>query len=79
MAKRGRKKGCSNIEAALLRQHLFEACDRLHAEERIADKLRASYLPRAYYVDKLFELRIAPWSKSRINRLLMYRFRYESK
>lgn len=74
MQQRGRKPGCSDIVALGQRQRLYDEYDRLCAEERSNDPIRAMYLPRAYYIDKLFDLHIAPWSKSRIRRLLMYRY-----
>jgi hypothetical protein len=75
MAQRGRKKGCTDEEAKTLRHRLYAEFDKLRSEESSTDALRASYLPRSYYVDRLFELHIAPWSKSRIRRLLMYRYK----
>lgn len=78
MAQRGRKKGCTDAQAVILRQELYVAFDKLRREERLADATRASYLPRAYYIDKLFNMHIAPWSKSRICRLLTYRSVYDN-
>jgi hypothetical protein len=75
MAQRGRKKGCTDEEAKTLRHRLYAEFDKLRSEESSTDALRASYLPRSYYVDRLFEMHIAPWSKSRIRRLLMYRYK----
>lgn len=75
MAQRGRKKGCTDIEAHTLRQRLFAAYDQLCTDEKDADAVRAGFLPRGYYVEKLFEMRIAAWSKSRISKLLMYRYK----
>ena len=77
MLQRGRKKGCTDEEAKSLRHRLYEEYDRLRKEEMVADPIRASYLQRSYYVEKLFEMCIAPWSKSRIRRLLMYRYQIE--
>lgn len=78
MAQRGRKKGCTDTQAVTLRQELYLAFDNLRKEERLADATRASYLPRAYYIEKLFNMHIAPWSKSRIGRLLIYRSLYDN-
>lgn len=78
MLQRGRKKGCTDEEAKCLRHRLYAEFDRLRKEELEADPIRASYLQRSYYVDKLFEMTIAPWSKSRIRRLLMYRYQIEN-
>ena len=75
MAQRGRKKGCTDEEAKTSRHRLYAEFDKLRTEESATDALRASYLPRSYYVDRLFEMHIAPWSKSRIRRLLMYRYK----
>ena len=75
MSHRGRKKGCTDEEARILRHRLYVEFDRLREEERVADPVRASYLQRSYYVEKLFDMCIAPWSKSRIRRLLMYRYK----
>jgi hypothetical protein len=75
MAQRGRKRGCTDEEAKTLRHRLYAEFDKLRSEESSTDALRASYLPRSYYVDRLFEMHIAPWSKSRIRRLLMYRYK----
>lgn len=77
MAQRGRKKGCTDEEAKSLRQRLYDEYDRLLLSEKNSDPLKASYLPRAYYIDKLFEIHIASWSKSRIRRLLMYRYKQD--
>jgi hypothetical protein len=77
MGQRGRKKGCTDKEAVALRKQLYEAYDTLHSVEKQEDDIRASYLPRSYYVHKLFEMHISSWSKSRIRRLLMYRYMYE--
>ena len=79
MQQRGRKQGCSDIVALGQRQRLYDEYDRLYAEEKSKDPVRAMFLPRAYYIEKLFELHIAPWSKSRIRRLLIYRFRDDRK
>ena len=77
MLQRGRKKGCTDEEAKSLRHRLYGEYDRLRREEMTADPVRASYLQRSYYVEKLYEMSIAPWSKSRIRRLLMYRYQIE--
>ena len=77
MLQRGRKKGCTDEEAKSLRHRLYWEYDRLRREEMAADPVRASYLQRSYYVEKLYEMSIAPWSKSRIRRLLMYRYQIE--
>ncbi|MBO5018167.1 MAG: hypothetical protein J6J71_03710 [Prevotella sp.] len=79
MAQRGRKKGCTDEEAYHLRLRLFEEYDRLMALEKVEDATRASFLPRGYYIEKLFALHIAPWSKSRIRRLLMYRYKRDER
>lgn len=79
MEKRGRKKGCTDVDAGIARDTLYAEYDKLVAEEKQEDAHRAAYLPRMYYVDKLFDMRIALWSKSSIRRLLMYRFRYDRK
>jgi hypothetical protein len=77
MAQRGRKKGCTDEEAMMLRHQLYEAYDNLRQEEKNQDTIRAGYLSRSYFVHKLFDMHIASWSKSRIRRLLMYRYKYE--
>lgn len=77
MAQRGRKKGCTDEEAVSLRHRLYMAYDELRQTERSQDNIRAGFLPRTYYVQKLFDMHIASWSKSRIRRLLMYRCKYE--
>lgn len=77
MAQRGRKKGCTDEEAVLLRHKLYEAYDELRQNEKSQDHIRAGFLPRTYYVQKLYDMHIASWSKSRIRRLLMYRCKYE--
>lgn len=79
MAQRGRKKGCTDEEAHSLRLKLYETYDALMTMERADDAIRASFLPRGYYIEKLFDMHIASWSKSRIRRLLMYRYRDERK
>lgn len=75
MAQRGRKKGCTDEVASNDRKRLYDAYDKLRKDEFCRDPICASYLPRDYYVDKLFEQHIAAWSKSRIRRLLMYRYK----
>lgn len=75
MAQRGRKKGCTDEEARILRQRLYNEYDRLLLQEREADPLKARYLTRGFYIERLFELNIASWSRSRIRRLLMYRYK----
>lgn len=75
MAQRGRKKGCTDDEARILRQQLYDEYDKLLLQEKESDPLRASYLTRGYFIDRLFDLHIASWSKSRIRRLLMYRYK----
>jgi hypothetical protein len=77
MLQRGRKKGCTDEEAKTLRHRLYAEYDRLRMEESSTDAVRAGYLPRSYYIDKLYDLHIASWSKSRIRRLLMYRYQIE--
>lgn len=79
MSQRGRKKGCTDIEAHMLRARLYDAYDNLVREERTENAMRAEYLTRGYYIEKLFAMHIAPWSKSRIRRLLIYRYKDERK
>lgn len=79
MEKRGRKKGCTDVDAEKARDVLYAEYDKLIDAQKKEDAHRASYLPRMFYVDKLFDMRIALWSKSSIRRLLMYRFKYDRK
>lgn len=79
MEKRGRKRGCSDVIALEQRRQLYEHYDILCSEERMLDPIRAMHLPRSYYIEKLFDLHIASWSKSRIRRLLIYRFKDDRK
>jgi hypothetical protein len=75
MAQRGRKKGSTDENAHLLRLQLYDEYDRLRHKEAMEDAFRASFLPYNFYVGKLFDMAIVPWSKSHIRRLLMYRYR----
>lgn len=75
MAQRGRKKGSTDENARLLRLQLYSEYDRLRYKERAEDAFRASFLPYDFYVGKLFELAITPWSKSHIRKLLRNRYR----
>ena len=54
---------------------MYSEYDRLRSKEASEDAFRASFLPYDFYVGKLFDMAIAPWSKSHIRRLLMYRYR----
>jgi hypothetical protein len=75
MATRGRKKGSTDDNAKQLRFRLYLEYDRLRDKEEAEDAFRASFLPYDFYVSRLFEMAIAPWSKSHIRRLLMYRYK----
>lgn len=75
----GRKKGYCDTECERLRKVIYDAYDRLWCEELATDPVRARHLPRAYFVDKLYDMHITPWSKRNILRLLMYRVKYERK
>lgn len=75
MAQRGRKKGSTDETAHTLRLQLYSEYDRLRDKETEEDPFRASFLPYDFYVGRLFDMAIAPWSKSHIRRLLMYRYR----
>lgn len=73
----GRKKGSTDQVSTAQRQQLYMAYDRLVAEEKKADSHKAKFLPRAYYVDKLYDLNIGPWSRRYILYLLINRPRYD--
>lgn len=75
----GRKKGYCDTECDRLRKVIYNAYDTLWKQELEADPTRAHHLPRAYFVDKLYDMHITPWSKRNILRLLIYRVRYEHK
>jgi hypothetical protein len=77
MAQKGRKKGCTDAEAEANRYILYDAYDRLIEKEKSEDWLRMTFLPRSYYVVKLFDLHIVPLSKTTIRRLLMHRYIYD--
>lgn len=75
----GRKKGYCDTECERLRSVIYEAYDTLWRQEIETDPIRAHYLPRAYFVDKLYEMHITPWSKRNILRVLIYRIKDEQR
>lgn len=77
MKAKGRKRGVSDDEARRLREMVVAEYDRLVAEERNKDSNTALYLPTKYYVDKLFDMHIVPWSWSYIHKVITNRFRNE--
>lgn len=79
MSKAGRKKGSTDPCATAQREALYRAYDELRHREFETDILKARFLPRAYYIEKLYEMRIAQWTKRYILYLLINRPRYERK
>lgn len=73
----GWKKGYSQEDISSLRDNLYKEYDRLKAEEKLANPMRYKYLPKSYYAEKLFDMKISPWTVEYINRLLTYRHRNE--
>jgi hypothetical protein len=77
MGNRGRKKGSTDAEAEANRYALYDAYDMLIEKEKREDNLRATFLPRTFYVTRLFDMHIVPLSKTSIRKLLMYRCLYD--
>lgn len=75
--KAGRKKGSTDKTVTALRERLYRLFDEMVLKEREENELRAQFLPRSYYVERLFELHITNWSRRNILRLLTERVRYE--
>jgi hypothetical protein len=75
----GRKKGYCDVECERLREIIYTAYDDLWRAELESDPIRARHLPRAYFVEKLYNMHITPWSQRNILRLLIYRIKYERK
>lgn len=73
----GWKKGFSQEDISALREKLYAEYDHLKAEERAANPVRYKYLPKSYYAEKLYDMRITPWTIEYISRLLTYRYRNE--